>query len=145
MLLESIHPEREPGRLSFAEPTECDAHVFAMSVDEPLGGPVIVRVCGDIDPSSTQDFAAGVSDAVVAGRSMVVDLLDVDTMARAGTSILEAAAIRLRHHNSELFVACTASLHSDITGNSVDEQLECFDTLAQAVAAAAQFRNSREP
>ncbi len=118
---------------------------FAMSVDEPPWGPVIVRVCGDIDISSTQDFAAGVSEAVVAGRSMVVDLLDVATMARAGTSILEATAIRLRHNNSQLFVACTASLHSEITGNSENEQLECFDTLARAVAAAVQLRKSREP
>lgn len=116
VFLKSVHSGPESIRSSFCGPSQLEDGTFAMSVDEPVGGPVVIRVTGDIDTCSVAVFAECVTEAIVCGRSLVVDLLDVESIAPAGISVLDAAAVKLASHRSRAIVACTDALGSRLAG-----------------------------
>lgn len=133
-LLDSVHTAPASIRMSFCTPIVLDANVFAMSVDEPAGGPVVVRVCGGFDPASTREFEHCIDDALTSGRSIVIDLMDVEHITPRATSALAQASVRLSHSRSCITVACRFSVRGTIV--SLAGTIDCHDTLAQAITAA---------
>ncbi|WP_167675238.1 hypothetical protein [Rhodococcus sp. B10] len=105
-----------------------------MSVDEPAGGPVVVRVCGGFDPASTREFEQCVDDALTSGRPIVIDLMDVEHITPRAASTLAKASVRLSHSRSCITVACRYSVRGTIV--SLAGTVDCHDTLAQAITAA---------
>jgi anti-anti-sigma regulatory factor len=133
-LLDSVHTAPASIRMSFCTPIVLDANVFAMSVDEPAGGPVVVRVCGGFDPASTREFEQCVGAALTSDRSIVVDLMDVEHITPRAVSILAHAAVRLRRSRSCIRVACRPSVCQTI--ESLEGTVDCHDTVAHAITAA---------
>ncbi|MDI6626563.1 STAS domain-containing protein [Rhodococcus cercidiphylli] len=144
VFLRSVHSGPESVRSSFCGPSHLEDSAFALSVDEPLGGPVVIRVTGDIDQSAVSVFGECVAEAIVCGRSLVVDLLDVDYVHPAGVSVLEAAAARLSSHRCRAMVVCTAGLQRQLRSECAWLRVEYFDTVAAAVCAAVEAGRARE-
>lgn len=72
-----------------------DPQVFALSVDEPPGGPIVIKVAGDLGCRAATALRHRVTDAVSSGRSVIVDLLDVDGIERSGHDSFRTAAATL--------------------------------------------------
>lgn len=142
VFLRSVHSGPESIRSSFCGPNHLEDSAFAMSVDEPIGGPVVIRVIGNIDSSAVPVFGECVSEAIVCGRSLVVDLLDVQFVDPAGISVLSAAATRLSSHRCRAIIACTADLQRQLENESAFLGVECHDTVAAAIQAAMKPRTS---
>lgn len=142
VFLRSVHSGPESIRSSFCGPNHLEDGTFAMSVDEPIGGPVVIRVTGDIDKSSVAVFAECVTEAIVCGRSLVVDLLDVESVSPAGVSVLTAAAARLASHRCRAIVACNHTLHTRLVSEWGPVGVECHNTVAAAIQAALKPRTA---
>lgn len=149
VFLRSVHSGPESIRSSFCGPADPEDGAFAMSVDEPIGGPVVIRVTGDIDSTSVAVFAECVTEAIVCGRSLVVDLLDVEFVSPVGISVLSAAATRLTSHRCRSVIACHNSLRTQLESGWRSEgvdgyDLDCYDTVAAAIHAAMKPRTSAD-
>ncbi|SNT30006.1 STAS domain-containing protein [Rhodococcoides kyotonense] len=132
-LLDSVHTAPASIRMSFCSPIVLDANVFAMSVDEPAGGPIVIRVCGGFDPASTREFEQCIGAALEYERGLVVDLLDVEHITTDAASILTRAAGRSAPGFC-IQVACRPSARRAIA--SLAGALDCHETLAHAITAA---------
>ncbi|MGA9872864.1 MAG: STAS domain-containing protein [Rhodococcus sp. (in: high G+C Gram-positive bacteria)] len=113
-----------------------------MSVDEPVGGPVVIRVTGDIDRTTVPVFGECVAEAIVCGRSLVVDLLDVGFVCPAGVSVLCAAATRMSANRCKTVIACSPGLQSSLQHAWKGAPIECFDTVAAAIEVVMRPRAS---
>lgn len=140
VFLRSVHSGPESIRSSFCGPNHLEDGTFAMSVDEPIGGPVVIRVAGDIDKSTVAVFAECVTEAIVCGRSLVVDLLDVEYVDATGTSVLTAAAARLASHRCRAIIACTEGLREHLESSWGRCGVECHNSVASAIHAAMRPR-----
>lgn len=140
VFLRSVHSGPESIRSSFCGPNHLEDGTFAMSVDEPIGGPVVIRVAGDIDKSTVAVFAECVTEAIVCGRSLVVDLLDVEYVDYGGISVLTAAATRLASHRCRAIIACTDGLREHLENSWGQCRVECHGSVASAIHAAMKPR-----
>ncbi len=141
VFLHSVHSGPESIRASFCGPVNLEDSAFAMSVDEPVGGPVVIRVTGDIDSTTAPVFGECVSEAIVCGRSLIVDLLDVGEVCPSGISILSAAATRLAANRCRSIVACPPSMRAELTRTWESIPIECCDTVADAISIAMTHTN----
>ncbi|MFE5703674.1 STAS domain-containing protein [Rhodococcus koreensis] len=57
---------------------------FRIEIDEPVGGPAVIRVRGDLDVVTAPVLDACLAEAVLTGHSVVVDLLYVPFLGCAG-------------------------------------------------------------
>ncbi|TFI44473.1 hypothetical protein E4P29_06810 [Rhodococcus sp. 1R11] len=64
VFLRSVHSDPESIRLSFCGPDNPEDGAFALSVDELVGGPVVIRIAGSIDRSAIPVIGECVADAV---------------------------------------------------------------------------------
>lgn len=135
VFLRSVHSDPESIRLSFCGPTNLEDSAFAMSVDEPVGGPVVIRIIGKIDRSAVPVLGECVSEAIVCGRSLVVDLLDVESVHPSVVSILSAAASRLSEHRCRVMVCCTNELQHQLRQGGFPHSIDCYGTVAEAIRA----------
>lgn len=142
VFLRSVHSDPESIRLSFCDPTNLEDSAFAMSVDEPVGGPVVIRTIGKIDRSAVPVLGECVSEAIVCGRSLVVDLLDVEFVHPAVVPILSAAASRLSEHRCRVMVACTPELRHQLRRSGFPRTVDCYDTVAEAIGAGLRARRT---
>ncbi|SEB77875.1 STAS domain-containing protein [Rhodococcus koreensis] len=109
---------------------------FRIDIDEPTGGPGVIRVRGDIDVVTAPILNACLAEAVLTGRSVVVDLLHVPFIGCAGLAALDGAATRLSEQRCRLTVASPAGLHSTLDRIGIGAAVRCFDTVAEAFHAA---------
>ncbi|MBM7241902.1 STAS domain-containing protein [Rhodococcus fascians] len=142
VFLRSVHSDPESIRLSFCGPTNLEDSAFAMSVDEPIGGPVVIRIIGKIDRTAVPVLGECVSEAIVCGRSMIVDLLDVDFVHPDVVSILSAAASRLSSHRCRAMVACTTELQEQLRQSGFPPGIDCYATVADAIRASLTSRSA---
>ncbi|MBY4127582.1 STAS domain-containing protein [Rhodococcus fascians] len=140
VFLRSVHSDPESIRLSFCGPTNLEDSAFAMSVDEPVGGPVVIRTVGRIDRSAVPVLGECVSEAIVCGRSLVVDLVDVEFVHPAVVPILSAAASRLSEHRCRVMVSCTPELRQQLRQNGFPHTVDCYETVADAIGASLHPR-----
>lgn len=141
VFLHSIHSGPESIRSSFCGPIHLEDSTFAMSVDEPPGGPVVIRVAGDIDETTVSVFGECVSEAIVCGRSLVVDLLDVGSIDQSGVAILRAASARLSANRCRLIVACSREVQQALEKAWTGAAIECYGTVAASIGAALRPRH----
>lgn len=138
VFLRSIHSGAESIRSSFCGPTDLEDGKFALFIDEPTGGPVVIRVVGDIDRSAVPIFGECLSEAIVCGRSVVVDLMETESVDPAINSILAVVASRLARHRCRATVACTDRLRWQL-GDAVFG-VDFYDTVADAVGSTMKTR-----
>ncbi|MFC9357520.1 STAS domain-containing protein [Rhodococcus sp. NPDC057014] len=88
---------------------------FTLKIDEPTGGPIVLRLSGDVDAVTAPILTACLDEVVLHGRSAVVDLLDTTFVGSAALSALAEAGPRIREQRGHLTVAapalCAASSH----------------------------------
>lgn len=144
VFLRSVHSDPESIRLSFCGPDNPEDGAFALSVDELVGGPVVIRIIGSIDRSAIPVIGECVSEAIVCGRSLVVDLLDVEFVDPAVVPVLSAAALRLAAHRCRAIVACTPELQRQLDPSGVHLGTECVRSVADAVRSAVKPARSEE-
>ncbi|WP_377451426.1 STAS domain-containing protein [Rhodococcoides fascians] len=144
VFLRSVHSDPESIRLSFCGPDNPEDGAFALSVDELVGGPVVIRIVGSIDRSAIPVIGECVSEAIVCGRSLVVDLLDVEFVDPAVVSVLSAAALRLAAHRCRAIVACTPELQRQLDPSGVHLGTECVRSVADAVRSAVKPARSEQ-
>lgn len=140
--LRLVHNDPESIRLSFCDPADLEDSAFAMSVDEPVGGPVVIRIVGRIDKSAIPVLGECVSEALVCGRSLVVDLLDVEFVHPAVVSILSATASRLTAHRCRAMVVCTPELQQQLRQGGFPPGIDCCPTVGEAIRAGLTPRRS---
>lgn len=119
---------------------------FHIDIDEPTGGPAVIRVSGDVDVLTAPILRACLAEAVLTGHNVVVDLLHVPFIGCAGLAALDDAAIRLSEQRCRLTVAAPAALHSELDRLGLGATVPCFDTVADAFhAALAHSAATAEP
>jgi len=116
-----------------------DEYGFALQIDEPPGGPVVLRVSGDLDVVTAPVLGACLDEVVLRGRSVVVDLLPTGFVGCAVLSVLAAAGDRLRDQRSRLTVAAPGDLRRIIVAVGIDA-VQCFASVAEAFTAAHPTR-----
>ena len=109
---------------------------FRIEIDEPAGGPGVIRVRGDVDVVTAPVLRACLAEAVLTGHSVVVDLLHAPFVGCAGLAALDDAATRLSEQRCRLTVAAPAGLHSALDRLGLSAAVPCFDTVAAAFHAA---------
>ncbi|MBC2640734.1 MULTISPECIES: STAS domain-containing protein [unclassified Rhodococcus (in: high G+C Gram-positive bacteria)] len=108
---------------------------FTLKIDEPTGGPIVLRLSGDVDVATAPILAACLDEIVLHGRSAVVDLLRTSFVGCAALTALAAAGTRIREQRSHLTVAAPQHLRRVIALADMDA-VRTFDTLAHAFTAA---------
>ncbi|MFF2115468.1 STAS domain-containing protein [Rhodococcus koreensis] len=111
---------------------------FRIEIDEPVGGPAVIRVRGDLDVVTAPVLEACLAEAVLTGHSVVVDLLYVPFTGCAGLAALDDAANRLSEQRCRLTVAAPAGLHATMERIGLGAAAGCFDTVAKAFSAALE-------
>ena len=109
---------------------------FHIEIDEPTGGPGVIRVRGDVDALTAPVLSACLAEAVLTGHSAVVDLLHVPFIGCAGLAALDHAAGRMTEQRCRLTVAAPPRLHSTLDRIGIGTTVRCFDTVAEAFHAA---------
>ncbi len=109
---------------------------FRIDIDEPTGGPGVIRVRGDVDVLTAPVLRACLDEAVLTGHSVVVDLLHVPFIGCAGLAALDYTATRLSEQRCRLTVAAPAGMHSALDRIGIGAAVPCFDTVAEAFHAA---------
>ncbi|MDI9973786.1 STAS domain-containing protein [Rhodococcus sp. IEGM 1307] len=117
-------------------------HGFRIDIDEPTGGPGVLRVRGDVDVVTAPVLSACLAEAVLTGHSVVVDLLRVPFVGCAGLAALDYAATRLSEQRCRLTVAAPAGLHAVLDRIGLSTAAPCFDTVAEAFHAALAYSAS---
>jgi len=115
--------------------TDPDDTGFNLEIDEPVGGPIVLRVRGDLDTLTAPILAACLDEVVLCGRSAVLDLLSTGFVGCAALSVLADAGRRLSEQRSRLTVATVGPLRHIICASGIDT-VQCFGTVAEAFTAA---------
>ncbi|OZC62832.1 hypothetical protein CH267_00300 [Rhodococcus sp. 06-621-2] len=136
VFLRSLRGGTDPQHASFIGAAADDSDPFAVTVDEILAGPVIITAAGTLDSVAAPVFGECVTEAVVSGRGMVVDLLHIYSIDRAGSAIVQAASTRVASAAANFVVACTLSLQRQLTDAGV--AVASRRTLAEALKSALQ-------
>ena len=108
---------------------------FTLKIDEPTGGPIVLRLSGDVDAVTAPILTACLDEVVLHGRSAVVDLLDTTFVGSAALSALAEAGPRIREQRGHLTVAAPHPLRRIIARVGMDT-VRTFDSLAHAFTAA---------
>jgi anti-anti-sigma factor len=120
---------------AFFDQADPDEGGFALEVDEPAGGPIVLRVSGDLDMVTAPILAACLDEVVLRGRCAVVDLLPAGFVGCAALAVLADAGTRLREQRSRLTVAAFGPLRHILDDAGLDA-VQCFGTLTDAFTAA---------
>lgn len=131
-------------RLSLSETTAWDRpephhRRFTLKIDEPTGGPIVLRLSGDLDAVTAPVLAACLDDVVLHGRSAVVDLLGTNFVGCLALAALADAGTRIRDHHGHLAVAAPDHLRRVLRLAGADT-VHTFDNLTHAYTAAAAER-----
>ena len=127
-------------RLSLSETAgwdraDSDHCPFTLKIDEPTGGPIVLRLSGDVDAVTAPILTACLDEVVLHGRSAVVDLLGTSFVGSAALSALAEAGPRIREQRGHLTVAAPHPLRRIIARVGMDT-VRTFDSLAHAFTAA---------
>ena len=109
---------------------------FRIDIDEPPGGPVVIRVAGDVDAGTVPVLSACLCESVLTGHSVVVDLLDVPFLGCPGFAALHDTASDLSAQRCRLTVAASAEVRSMLRRIGLGAAVPCFATVAAAFHAA---------
>jgi anti-anti-sigma factor len=129
-------PDLVRSSLSGPDPWDDTDPGFRIDIDEPTGGPGVIRVHGDVDILTAPVLRACLTEAVLTGHSVVVDLLHAPFVGCTGLAALDDAATRLSEQRCRLTVAAPAGLHSELDRLGLGTAVPCFDTVAEAFHAA---------
>jgi anti-anti-sigma regulatory factor len=110
--------------------------IFSVSVDEPIGGPVVVRVTGTLNSQSRSRFSECMGDAIVHGKSLVVDLLDIEAVDAVTCGVLVAAATRVIAGGGRITLACSTHVRRTLAECVQGDRLSCYPTSARAIVAS---------
>ena len=116
--------------------TAAGATDFRIDIDEPPGGPVVIRVVGTVDAGTVQGLSACLRESVLTGHSVVVDLLDVPFLGCPGFAALHDTATDLSAQRCRLTVAASAEVRSILGRIGIGAAVPCFATVAGAFHAA---------
>ena len=127
-------------RLCLSETAEWDRTAtdncqFTLEIDEPTGGPIVLRLTGNVDALTAPILTACLDEVVLHGRSAVVDLLGTTFVGCAALTALADAGPRIHEQRGHLAVAAPAPLRRIIARVGMDK-VRTFDTLADAFTAA---------
>ncbi|QYA99897.1 STAS domain-containing protein (plasmid) [Rhodococcus sp. USK10] len=120
---------------AFFDQADPDEGGFALEVDEPVGGPIVLRVSGDLDMVTAPILGACLDEVVLRGRCAVIDLLPAGFVGCPALAVLADAGSRLRAQNSRLTVAALGPLRHILADAGIDA-VQCFGTLVDAFNAA---------
>ncbi|WKN57441.1 STAS domain-containing protein [Rhodococcus opacus] len=115
---------------------------FHIDIDEPPGGPVVIRVAGNVDAGTVPVLSACLGESVLTGHSVVVDLLHVPFLGCPGLAALHRTATDLSAQRCRLTLAASADVRSILDRIGIGAAVPCFDTVANAFHAA---RSPRPP
>ena len=109
---------------------------FRIDIDEPPGGPVVIRVAGNVDAGTAPRLSACLRESVLTGHRVVVDLLDVPFLGCPGFAALHDTATDLSAQRCRLTVAASAEVRSMLRRIGLGAAVPCFATVAAAFHAA---------
>lgn len=133
VFLSSIHSDAVALRSSFYDPESFDDD-FAITVDEPLGGPAVTTVAGRIDAGTAPVLDEFLGEAVLAGRPVVLDLLGTAAADTPGLRVLDGLSRCLRDSRVRATIVCSEKLQQRLTAASID--IACYTSVARAVTAS---------
>ncbi|CAG7598258.1 STAS domain-containing protein [Rhodococcus opacus] len=115
---------------------------FRIDIDEPPGGPVVIRVAGNVDAGTVPVLSACLGESVLTGHSVVVDLLHVPFLGCPGLAALHRTATDLSAQRCRLTLAASADVRSILDRIGIGAAVPCFDTVANAFHAARSPQTS---
>ena len=115
---------------------------FRIDIDEPPGGPVVIRVAGNVDAGTVPVLSACLGESVLTGHSVVVDLLHVPFLGCPGLAALHRTATDLSAQRCRLTLAASADVRSILDRIGIGAAVPCFDTVANAFHAARAPQSS---
>ncbi|MDV6296375.1 STAS domain-containing protein [Rhodococcus aetherivorans] len=113
-----------------------DGTRVCIDVDEPPGGPVVVQVSGNVDEAAAPVLHSFLREAVVRGRGVVLDLLQVTAVECDTAALLERAESLLRERGANITVAGGAAVRRAVRDAGFEDRIACFDTFGPAFEAA---------
>lgn len=126
-------------RVSVVEFSVPEPTMFEISVDRRAAGPVVVRVCGDVD-ISTSPVLSCVLRQRFSEWGVVVDLLRVDFLGCAGLTVLESAACHAGRGGPAIAAVAVGEVRHALQVTGIDRILPCYVDVGRAVELVGDHR-----
>lgn len=138
--LSHVRSDAESIRSSFYNPASLVDADCSITVDEPVGGPIVIRAEGVLDSTAVSVLTEFLDEALHSGRPLVLDVVDAIDIDVSILRALDDASSRLLDSRAPIIVACSEEFTTQLADADID--VRSHTTVARAVTASIAPRHS---